>query len=93
VEQLNLADLTFPKIFSPNSDGINDFWKWDNTVYTQGCKLSIFTNSGKKVYETISYDNSWDGTNNGNPLEDGDYYYIIQCPDGQQKNGGVRIVR
>jgi gliding motility-associated-like protein len=93
VDNLNLNDLTFPKIFSPNSDGKNDFWTWGNTIYTEGCELSIFTNWGMKVFEKISYDNSWDGTNNGNPLEDGAYYYIIKCPDGQQKTGGVRIIR
>jgi gliding motility-associated-like protein len=55
--------------------------------------LSIYTRFGKKVFEMVSYDNSWDGTFEGHPLEEEAYYFIIKCGDGQQTTGGVRIVR
>ena len=58
-----------------------------------GCEVSIFNRFGKKVFGMTSYDNSWDGTSNGVPLEAEAYYFIIKCGDGQQTTGGVRIVR
>jgi len=84
----------FPKIFSPNGDGINDFWLWTNTLDYNGCKLVIYNRFGKVVFETISYDNSWNGrSNTGQPLEEEAYYYIVRCDGKKEMTGGVRIVR
>jgi len=87
-------DVQFPKLFSPNGDGINDFWLWTNTLNYDGCKLVVFNRFGKAVYETISYDNTWDGrTNSGQPLEEEAYYFIIRCDGRNDITGAVRIVR
>jgi gliding motility-associated-like protein len=84
----------FPKIFSPNGDGINDFWLWTNTLDYEGCRLSIFNRFGKLVYETTSYDGTWNGrTNDGQLLEEEAYYYVIRCDGKNNITGGVRIVR
>jgi gliding motility-associated-like protein len=86
--------VSFQKIFSPNGDGINDYWKWSNTLDYQGCKLSIFNRFGKKVYEAVSYSNDWDGrSSDGVTLEAEAYYYILQCDGKKEITGGVRIVR
>jgi len=84
----------FPKLFSPNGDGVNDFWLWPNTLDYMGCKLSIYNRFGKLVYEVTSYDNTWDGrTNGGQPLEEEAYYYVITCQNKKEITGAVRIVR
>lgn len=85
---------SFQKIFSPNGDGINDFWKWSNAQDYQGCKLSIYNRFGKKVFEMISYDNSWDGrSSDGEVLQAEAYYFIIHCDGKNDVTGGVRIVK
>jgi gliding motility-associated-like protein len=87
-------EVQFPQLFSPNGDGINDFWMWTNTLDYLGCKLAIFNRFGKMVYEITSYDNSWDGrSNTGQPLEEEAYYYVIRCEAGKEITGAVRIVR
>lgn len=87
-------EVQFPKVFSPNGDGINDFWLWKNTLEYTGCKLSIFNRFGKVVYEKVSYDGSWDGrTSDGQTLEEEAYYYVIRCDGKKEITGGVRIVR
>jgi gliding motility-associated-like protein len=87
-------DYEFEKIFSPNGDGINDYWRWTNTLKYEGCMLTIYNRFGKPVYEKISYDNSWDGRSaDGYVLEAGAYYYVIKCDDAADIKGGVRIVR
>lgn len=84
----------FPKLFSPNGDGVNDFWLWTNTLNYEGCKLTIFNRFGKTVYEMTSYDNSWDGrSSSGQPLEEEAYYYVISCNNKGEITGAVRIVR
>lgn len=87
-------EVQFPKIFSPNGDGINDYWLWTNTLDFQGCKLSIYNRFGQLVYDATSYDNTWDGrSSSGQPLEEEAYYYIISCENQKEITGGVRIVR
>lgn len=87
-------EVQFPKIFSPNGDGVNDFWLWTNTLGYDGCKLTVFNRFGKAVYQATSYDNTWDGrTNSGQPLEEEAYYYVISCDNQSEITGAVRIVR
>jgi gliding motility-associated-like protein len=84
----------FEKIFSPNGDGINDYWRWSNTLDYENCKLLIFNRFGKLVFEMVSYDNSWDGrSSDGRVLEEEAYYFIIRCDGKKDITGGVRIVR
>lgn len=86
--------VQFPRVFSPNGDGINDYWLWTNTLDYQGCKLTIFNRFGKVVYEMVSYDGTWSGrTSDGYQLEEEAYYYVIRCDGMKEITGGVRIVR
>jgi gliding motility-associated-like protein len=82
------------KIFSPNGDGVNDYWRWDNPSLYSECTLFVFNRFGKKVFEMNSYDNSWDGrATEGYMLEPEAYYYVIKCPTQKEVTGGVRIIR
>jgi gliding motility-associated-like protein len=58
----------------------------------ESCKLTIYNRFGQKIYESISYDNTWDGNINGSPLQEDAYYYVITC-DNEDLTGAVRIVR
>ena len=66
-------------VFSPNADGINDVWTVKNEGMVLGCPFSIYNNLGKKVYETDQYHNDWNGTANGQPVKEGDYYFVFDC--------------
>ena len=82
-----------PKFFSPNNDGKGDVWVFRNADNYIGCKISVFSRSGQVVYEASPYENNWDGTHNGKPLTNGDYYYNLVCDDGKKIAGAVRIIR
>lgn len=82
-----------PKFFSPNNDGIGDLWVFRNIQEYKDCSLVVFSRSGQIVYEANPYQNTWDGTYNGKPLGDGDYYYTIKCKNGKTLTGAVRIIR
>jgi gliding motility-associated-like protein len=81
-----------PNVFSPNGDGIHDFWDITNITTFPACELFVYNRWGSEVYTTTDYQNNWDGTNNGNPLPDGTYYYIIKCNSAVFK-GAVTILR
>jgi gliding motility-associated-like protein len=92
VYPLPLTAVELPRVFSPNGDGINDYWEWSNTELFRGSRLVIFNRQGQIIYEATSYDNTWDGTVDGKPLQEDAYYYVITSNQGEV-NGAVRIVR
>ena len=82
-----------PRFFSPNDDGTGDYWEWSDVEPFENSLLSVYNRSGQKIYETLSYNNTWDGKMDGQPLQAGDYYYIIQMADATDIKGAVRIIR
>jgi gliding motility-associated-like protein len=82
-----------PRFFSPNDDGNGDVWEWQNTEQFENSVLTIFNRAGQKIYEALSYKNTWDGKMDGQPLQAGDYYYIIRLADLTDLRGAVRIIR
>lgn len=83
--------LKIPNIFTPNGDGINDYFEIgygddgrpinDLSVYFLSTKLVIFNRWGRIVYESNDYKNDWDG----GKLPDGTYFYVLECK-GETQN-------
>ncbi len=75
-------DIQFPNVFSPGSDGINDFFKPLSFLYIESFTLYMYNRWGALVYETSDkhefVNTGWDGTdkNTGQVCSDGVYYYI-----------------
>ena len=81
------------KFFTPNGDRQNDFWELDSDISKiASCKLTILGSDGTKVFETIGYQNNWDGNFNGEPLPKDVYYYILEC-NGSKESGSITIIR
>ena len=89
-----LIELGAHKIFSPDGNGIDDYWEIENLEIIQGCQLAVFNRFGLTVYESSDYQNNWDGTYNGNPLPEADYYFVLKCEENSKStSGGIRIIR
>jgi len=71
------ASIDIVSFFSPNSDGFNDTWQVKEIDRYPNNQVWIFTRSGYEVFNTQNYRNDWSGTQNGNPLPEGSYYYRI----------------
>ena len=68
--------------FSPNGDGINDFFVIDGGVELMKSVLTVFDQRGKEVFKAVDYRNDWQGNaEDGTPLVDGIYYYVFQADD------------
>jgi gliding motility-associated-like protein len=87
-------ELTVPNTFTPNGDGINDFWDVKGLVAYQDAIIDIFNRYGTKLYHTIGYNIPWNGTFNGQTLPTGTYFYIINTKvNNQVISGSVTILR
>lgn len=63
--------------FTPNSDGINDYWLLTTGNCLKQAKVDVFNRYGGIVYHSDDYKNNWNGSYQGKPLPDGTYYYIV----------------
>jgi gliding motility-associated-like protein len=73
------------KVFTPNSDGKNDFFKI--TCVNEPNHLYIFNRQGGLVYETDNYQQNWIGVDNDDePVPDGGYMWILEEFDANGKS-------
>jgi gliding motility-associated-like protein len=81
--------LSFPKFFTPNEDGINDYWKIKGISrnFYQSGSVSIFNRYGKLISKHNIDDIGWDGTYNGKILSSNNYWFYAELVD---VNGKVR---
>jgi gliding motility-associated-like protein len=91
-----LKPLVIPNVFSPNGDGVNDRWIIKYIEQYPDCVVEVFNRYGARLFERIGYSssNAWDGTQNGNPVPIGPYYYVIRINNTAKPLAGViSIVR
>jgi gliding motility-associated-like protein len=70
-----------PNIFTPNNDGINDYWiiPFQCPQLIKDFHLSIYNRWGIKLFETTKLNAGWDGrTISGEPVPTGTYYYVAE---------------
>lgn len=77
--------LDYPKFFTPNGDGTNDFWRIKNLNKRnlQNSTIDIFDRYGKLVFQINPRNQVWDGNFNGYALPSSDYWFVIQLADGK----------
>ncbi|MBO6051407.1 MAG: gliding motility-associated C-terminal domain-containing protein [Bacteroidales bacterium] len=63
--------IEIPNIFTPNGDGVNDKFVINGLENCEKKTLLVKDRSGKIIFQSQNYDNSWDGGN----LPNGTYYY------------------
>ena len=88
--------LTIPNVFTPNGDGMNDYFKIKGqNIRTINGK--IFNRWGQLLYNYSDINKPWDGKYNNKYVSDGVYFYIINVvfEDGetQEKHGCVELVK
>ncbi len=67
-----------PNLLTPNADGHNDVWVLSNFPVGQKCSVHVFTREGQLVYESLSYNNNWNGKRDNMELPDGYYPFVIE---------------
>ena len=80
------CELFIPNVFTPNGDGINDTWEFQN-INNRSLNVTIFTRWGAEIANWKD-NQPWDGGN----LENGVYYYVIET-DEETYRGTVSILK
>ena len=86
------SHLEMPNAFSPNGDGINDYFQAKtNSKSIIEFHAYIFNRHGQKLYDWTDWQNErsgWDGTHHGHPVKDGVYFVYVKAlgADGTEYN-------
>ncbi len=94
----NCSDTLFVfTAFSPNGDGVNDFFFIRNIERYPDAAVTVFNRWGARIFQRTGYKNNrsdaWDGTWNGANQPDGIYFYMIETAAGLRKSGYVELRR
>ena len=79
--------------FSPNGDGINEYFVINGAATNPDNTLSVFNRWGGRVFFEKGYQNTWNGTWDGLDLPDGTYIYHFDNGKGSTATGYVLIQR
>ncbi|MGW8315538.1 MAG: T9SS type B sorting domain-containing protein [Bacteroidales bacterium] len=91
-----IEELKAYNVFSPNGDGVNDYFEIDFAENFPDMRVEIYSRWGDLLYSTVGYDSGsrWDGTTRGTEAPVGTYYYIIIPYSGARPiTGNVTIIR
>ncbi len=74
----NIVKDDFPRFFTPNGDGINDYWQYippKNKGEIELEMIHIFDQYGNLITQIDPDSAGWDGSLNGLPLPSSDYWF------------------
>jgi len=86
VVDCDTCKIFFPNAFSPNGDGLNDFFSPISSCEPVSYRLVISDRWGEKIFESNSWNQNWDGYFKGQKAMQGIYLYdlIYTFPAKQQ---------
>ena len=89
--------LGMPTAFSPNGDGLNDYYRPANIDPQFVQVFRIYNRWGQLIYDGTNLENQWDGTYQGQPQPTEVYIYYLEYQqpgqEGQQIRGEFTLLR
>lgn len=89
--------LHIPNAFSPNGDGVNDFFEILASGYKRLNYYKIYNRWGQEVFYSNNFKRGWDGTFKGRDCEVGTYFWLLTAVDLDNKEvmlkGDVTLLR
>jgi gliding motility-associated-like protein len=89
----SLEDVVAVNAFSPNGDGMNDFFTIRGLDQYPENRLQIYNRWGNLVFDAQDYQGNWDGTWGSRTVPDGTYFYLLTFPDRPPLKGYVQVHR
>ena len=92
-EEITVLDT--PKFFTPNGDGVNDYWNiiGINANFYPNSKIYIFDRYGKLLADVDPKGIGWDGIFEGRPLPSNDYWFVLKLDNGRIIKGHFSLMR
>lgn len=94
-----VQDLTlegFPKFFTPNNDGINDFWQFISPSESDAIiivDIKIYNRYGLLIAQIDPDSPGWDGTFRGKPMPASDYWFDAVDLNNREIKGHFSLMR
>jgi gliding motility-associated-like protein len=85
--------IDYPKFFTPNNDGYNDFWQIKGISEFPNSKILIFDRYGKLLTQLTSNNFGWNGLYNGKKMMSNDYWFRANLGNGQVFSGHFSLKR
>ena len=77
--ELKVFALNYPRFFTPNGDGYNDFWNIRGLYNQPKAMIYIFDRYGKLITNVRPSDGmGWNGRYNGQDLPSSDYWFTLK---------------
>lgn len=89
----DLLLLMYPKFFTPNNDGYNDYWNIKFSDNEPHLKVSIFDRHGKFLKQFGNDSKGWDGTYIGKEQPSDDYWFVVTRENGKEHKGHFTLKR
>ncbi|ULC57928.1 T9SS type B sorting domain-containing protein [Flaviramulus sp. BrNp1-15] len=92
---INVSVIGYPKFFTPNGDGTNDYWQVEgvSSQFQANSDIFIYNRYGKLIKQLATTSVGWDGTFNGNMLPTDDYWFRVYLEDGREFQGHFTLKR
>jgi gliding motility-associated-like protein len=89
-----INDIFVPTAFSPNGDGLNDWWRIPYPDSYPGASVDVFDRYGQLVFHSTDLSIGWNGKFKGKSLPTGSYPWVLHPGSGRKLvYGMVSIVR
>jgi len=89
--------LEFPTVFTPNSDGVNDYFVVHGWGIKELIEFRVYNRWGELVFEGINLEDGWDGTYQGEAQPNDTYIYVTSVRtwlgETLEKKGYINLVR
>lgn len=81
------------RFFTPNGDGINDYFTFTAFAQHTSGFVRIFDRYGRFLKELTPESPNWDGTFNNRPMPSSDYWFVADLGDGRIYRGHFTLKR
>ncbi|MGB5376365.1 T9SS type B sorting domain-containing protein [Muriicola sp.] len=90
-----IAVMGYPKFFTPNGDGINDYWQLTgfNEKFQSNAFVGIYDRYGTFVTQIPTQDKGWNGQVNTKIMPADDYWFRVELEDGREFQGHFTLKR
>lgn len=92
-DQREVYILSYPKFFTPNDDGFNDYWRVRFAELEPLLETQIFDRYGKLITIFGTNTPGWDGMFNGKRVFANDYWFLVKRQDGRELKGHFALKR
>lgn len=95
VTQKEVAVMGYPKFFTPNGDGINDFWQITgiNEQFQSDAFIGIYDRYGTLITQLDTNAIGWNGMVNATKVPASDYWFKILLDNGREFKGHFTLKR